>query len=49
MDHLKINAKDNVAVALAPLKAGEERLGVVLKDDIKRGHKFMTSVLVAVS
>ena len=40
MDHLKINAKDNVAVALAPLKAGEERLGVVLKEDIKSGHKF---------
>ncbi len=45
MDHLKINAKDNVAVALAPLKAGEERLGVVLKDDIKRGHKFALSVI----
>ena len=40
MDHLKINAKDNVAVALAPLKTGEERLGVVLKEDIKSGHKF---------
>ncbi|MBR7033852.1 MAG: altronate dehydratase [Clostridia bacterium] len=40
MDHLRINEKDNVAVALSPLKAGEERLGVVLKDDIKRGHKF---------
>ena len=40
MDHLKINANDNVAVALAPLSAGEERLGVVLKEDIKRGHKF---------
>ncbi len=40
MDHLKINAKDNVAVALTPLSAGEERLGVVLKEDIKRGHKF---------
>ncbi len=45
MDHLKINAKDNVAVALAPLKAGEERLGVVLKDDIKRGHKFALSAI----
>ncbi len=40
MDHLKINAKDNVAVALAPLSAGEERLGVTLKENIKRGHKF---------
>ena len=45
MDHLKINAKDNVAVALAPLRAGEERLGVVLKDDIKRGHKFALSAI----
>ena len=40
MDHLKINEKDNVAVALSPLSAGTEVLGVTLKEDIARGHKF---------
>ncbi|MBQ6263138.1 MAG: altronate dehydratase [Clostridia bacterium] len=45
MDHLKINEKDNVAVALSPLRAGEERLDVVLREDIKRGHKFALSAI----
>ena len=40
MDFLKINEKDNVAVALSPLPAGTACLGVTLREDIKRGHKF---------
>ncbi len=39
MKFIKINEKDNVAVALTDLKAGEECLGVTLKNDIPRGHK----------
>ena len=35
-----INELDNVAVALTDLKAGEEHEGVVLKEDIVKGHKF---------
>ncbi len=43
--YLKINAADNVAVALADdLKAGEsveiDGMSVVLREDIARGHKF---------
>ena len=41
---LKINAADNVAVALADLPKGERidvgGVGVTLRDDIARGHKF---------
>lgn len=35
-----INGSDNVAVALADLKCGEEHEGVVLAEAIARGHKF---------
>ncbi|GHU85249.1 altronate hydrolase [Bacteroidia bacterium] len=35
-----INSKDNVAVALQPLSAGETVEGVVLKENIEQGHKF---------
>lgn len=43
--YIRINAKDNVAVALTPLKAGEETtfddgLSVKLVQDIPQGHKF---------
>ena len=41
---LKINAADNVAVALADLPKGEtvdvDGLVVTLREDIARGHKF---------
>ncbi len=41
---IKIHPADNVAVALVPLSAGEtiefEHETVVLKEDIKQGHKF---------
>ena len=37
---IRINPRDNVAVALQPLKAGEEALGVTLREDIPAGHKF---------
>ena len=37
---IRINPRDNVAVALQPLKAGEEALGVTLREDIPVGHKF---------
>ena len=40
--YIRINQADNVAVALAPLKAGTpiDIDGVVLRDDIPAGHKF---------
>ena len=37
---IRINPRDNVAVALEPLKAGETVLGVSLLEDIPAGHKF---------
>lgn len=37
---IKIAAKDNVAVALHPLRAGEQHQGVTLREDIPYGHKF---------
>ncbi len=37
---IKINALDNVAVALCDLKAGETEQGVKLAQDITKGHKF---------
>ena len=37
---IRINPRDNVAVALQPLKAGEAALGVTLREDIPAGHKF---------
>ena len=37
---IKITERDNVAVALEPLKAGETILGVTLKEDVPSGHKF---------
>lgn len=35
-----INASDNVAVALSNLKKGETYEGVILLDDVEKGHKF---------
>ena len=35
-----ISPADLVGVALTPLKKGEEAEGVVLKEDIEKGHKF---------
>ncbi len=45
--YIQINPADNVAVALAPLKAGTpiDIDGVVLRDDISAGHKFALSNL----
>ncbi len=37
---IKIHGRDNVAVALAPLHAGEAELGVTLAEAIPAGHKF---------
>lgn len=31
---IRINPRDNVAVALEPLKSGESALGVTLREDI---------------
>ena len=38
--YIKIAERDNVAVALEPLKAGESILGVTLTEDVPSGHKF---------
>ena len=37
---IKITERDNVAVALDALKAGETILGVTLVEDVPSGHKF---------
>ena len=34
---IRINPRDNVAVALEPLKSGESALGVTLREDIPAG------------
>lgn len=46
-EYIKINPADNVAVALADLKAGTQALGVTLGEDIPRGHKFTLKALKA--
>ena len=38
--YIKITERDNVAVALDALKAGETILGVTLTEDVPSGHKF---------
>ena len=40
MKSIHISDKDNVSVALTDLLKGERVEDVVLKEDIKRGHKF---------
>ncbi|MDY4987189.1 MAG: UxaA family hydrolase, partial [Eggerthellaceae bacterium] len=37
---IRITDRDNVAVALEPLCAGESYLGVTLREDVPAGHKF---------
>ena len=38
--YIRITERDNVAVALEPLKAGESCLGVTLVEDVPAGNKF---------
>lgn len=40
MRYIRINPADNVAVALADLKAGEDVYGVTLTGDVPAGHKI---------
>ncbi len=40
VEFIKINAQDNVAVALCDLVVGSNCLGVTLLQDISKGHKF---------
>ena len=47
MRYIRIHPDDNVAVALADLRAGEEAGGVVLQTDVPRGHKFALRALPA--
>ena len=42
---IRINPADNVAVALADLRAGENACGVVLATDVPAGHKFTLAAL----
>ena len=37
---IRITERDNVAVAIEPLCAGESHLGVTLVEDVPAGHKF---------
>ena len=45
MKYIKITERDNVAVALQPLSAGEEILGVTLTQDVPAGHKFALAAI----
>ncbi|MCR5710292.1 MAG: altronate dehydratase family protein [Bacteroidales bacterium] len=47
MNYIKINPSDNVAVALTDLRAGEAVCGVVIRDDVPRGHKVLLKDLRA--
>ena len=47
MRYIRIHPDDNVAVALADLRAGEAAGGVVLQTDVPRGHKFALRALSA--
>ena len=40
MNAIQIHPRDNVAVALSPLKKDTVVLGVALMEDIPQGHKF---------
>lgn len=40
---IKINDNDNVVVALTDIKAGDEILGVTVKEEVARGHKIALS------
>jgi altronate hydrolase len=44
---VRIQAADNVAVALTRIVAGEESLGVVLAEDVAQGHKFALRPIAA--
>ncbi|MBP3656457.1 MAG: altronate dehydratase [Clostridia bacterium] len=45
MKYIRITDRDNVAVALQPLSAGEEILGVTLTQDVPAGHKFALAAI----
>lgn len=42
---IQIHEKDNVAVALLPLKAGEAVLGITLAEALPAGHKFALTTI----
>ncbi len=42
---MHLNAADTVGIALRPLSAGEQALGVVLQSDIPLGHKFAVTAM----
>lgn len=48
-DFIKINSRDNVAVALKDLTKGSvlnvDGVGIILKEDIARGHKFALAAI----
>lgn len=44
---IQIHARDNVAVALAPLPAGAVELGVTLSEEVRPGHKFALGPIAA--
>lgn len=43
MKAIHVSELDNVATALEPLQQGESALGVTLRQDIPKGHKFATA------
>ena len=42
---IRLNQADNVAVCTRRLEAGTQTAGVVLGDDIPRGHKFALTAI----
>lgn len=45
MKAIHVNEADNVATALQPLRPGDQALGVVISEEIPRGHKFSTAAI----
>ena len=45
MNAIHVSELDNVATALEPLKPGDAALGVTVRQDIRKGHKFATAAI----
>ena len=42
MNAIHVNNSDNVGTALTTLNKGDKALGVVIKENVSKGHKFAT-------
>lgn len=44
MNAIHVNNSDNVGTALTTLNKGDKALGVVIKENVSKGHKFATKI-----